>query len=355
MTWKNFQEDAYNLTKTDIRQLTNRVLQNYRDAIKYIDGLLRESYARFLTGISPENYYNEMIKRDRLENLLSQMKREYSKYSLKSERDISNLLSVSFSNTYYRKIFAANWLTEKNVFGLLPSALNELTVLGTNEAWRNIRKDLRDRFGTLSNYMPQQGTLSKLLKNNRIKELGQIQSAITQRFINGSSYTQTINQIKDAIGREFKDGNVTKYTGAKSNALRIIRTEGNRVMNSAGYAADKNLEANGIDTKRRLVAVLDNKTRAQSATMDGQTVGVDEPFRYPNGVKAMFPGTTGVAKYDINDRETVITIIEGMEPGLRIGRNPVTGENEYFSYKDFDTWAEEKGLSKNFYGEYIRK
>jgi hypothetical protein len=87
--------------------------------------------------------------------------------------------------------------------------------------------------------------------------------------------------------------------------------------------------------------------------MDGQRVGVDEPFTYPNGVKAFTPGTTGIAKYDINDRETVIDIIDGESPKIRRGRNPITGENEVFSYKSFSSWAKENGLTKNKYGELL--
>ena len=353
MSWKSFQEDAFDLTQEEIKSLSRKILNNYRQAIKSIEIQLKEVYAK-LSGISPENYYNEMIKRDRLVNLLKQIRLEYAKFSNKSGKEIKKILSLSFSNAYYRKLYAASWLTEKNVFGLLPRQLNELTVLGTNEAWKNITESIKNRFGNMNNYLPQKGTLVSLLKNNANKEIDKIQSAIVSSLQHGESYTSVINKIKDAIGREFKDGKKLKITGAKSSALRIIRTETNRTMNAASYAASKNLENRNMEVKRRLIAVLDNRTRRQSARMDGQTVGVDEPFRYPGGVTAIFPGTTGVAKYDINDRETVIDIIDGIEPQARIGRNPETGLNEYFSYKDFDKWADGHGLTKNIYGEYVR-
>lgn len=43
-------------------------------------------------------------------------------------------------------------------------------------------------------------------------------------------------------------------------------------------------------------------------------------------------------------------------PQARRGRNPTTGENEVFSYKDFDKWRQDNGLEKNKYGEiYLKK
>lgn len=124
-------------------------------------------------------------------------------------------------------------------------------------------------------------------------------------------------------------------------------------MSAGHYASSKYLDSVGVEVKRKLIAVLDNATRSQSARMDGQTVGVDEPFKYPNGSKAMYPGNTGTPSYDINDRERVIDLVGDAEPELRTGRNPTTGENEYFSYRDFPAWAKEQGLKRNKYGELL--
>lgn len=353
MSWENFEKKAFELTKREYKAFYKKVISNYRKAVNSIDELLKESYAKFLTGIHPDNYYNEMIKRDRLENLLKQIKSEYAKYTKGNIVDTQNAMSVAFSNTYYRKYFNANWLTDRAVFGLLPKSIVELSVTGTNTAWKNISKDTIKRFGDKSLYMPKGGTLSNLIKNDMIDEINKIQEVITQKIIGGNSYTNTVNSIRDMIGRELTDGKVIKYTGAKANALRILRTETNRTANLGSYAMAKDLDSKGFNVKRRIVSTLDIRTRKQSARMDGQTVKVDEPFTYPNGAKAMTPGTSGVKKYDINDRETVINIINDVEPVVRIGRDPATGKNEYFSYKNFDKWAEEKGLIKNKYGEFI--
>jgi len=56
-----------------------------------------------------------------------------------------------------------------------------------------------------------------------------------------------------------------------------------------------------------------------------------------------------------NCRCTTIESVNGSKLTIRRGRNPVSGENELFDYKDFGTWAKEKGLVKNKFGEYIQK
>ena len=133
----------------------------------------------------------------------------------------------------------------------------------------------------------------------------------------GLSYNKMVDGIKTIIGKQMvRDGTYTA-TGAKANAIRIIRTESHRTMSSGHYAASKYLDSVGLDVKRKMLAVLDNRTRSQSATMDGQTVGIDEPFIYPNGSTSFYPGNSGTAKYDINDRERVIDIFNDTDPKLQ--------------------------------------
>lgn len=352
LSWKTFQQDAFNLTDKEIKRLTKAVLQQYRDAEKAITAQLKKIYLNTLSGVKPEDYYKIMLQRDRLKNLLKQIKAEYSKFSISAGVIQKQIANLAFSNVYYRKLYASQWIIKKAVFGLLPKNLIELTTLGTEQAWKNIRDS---KFGSKLAYVPQKGSLLELLGNNRTKEIANIRTAITQSLVNGHGFGEAVNNIRRAIGQEKKVNGVTKFTGAKSNALRIIRTETNRIQNMGSYAASKELESEGIKVERKLVAVLDNKTRPQSASMDGQKVGIDEPFRYPGGITAMTPGTTGVARFDINDREAVIDIIDGESPQIRRGRNPVTGKNEVFEYKDFDQWAKNNNLTKNYYGQVVAK
>lgn len=355
MSWETFQDDAFNLTKVEIKALSREVVTQYRLAIKSIEDQLDKVYADILSGVSPDDYYNTMIKRNRLQALLNQTREDYIGFSRTAGIKTRQSISLGFSNVYYRKAYTTNWLVSEYTPVVLPKSLIELTTLGTKTAWDNIKKGVVEKYGKKINYIPREGTLSSLLVNNRTTELAKIQSALTQGFISGSSKTSMMTNIKNIIGNELIKNKQLTLSGAKASAMRIVRTETNRTMNLGSYAQSKAADSEGVEIEREMVAVLDNKTRAQSAGMDGQRVGIDEPFVYPGNVRAMTPGTTGVKKFDINDRETVIDIVNGESPKIRRGRNPETGKNEVFEYKSFDTWAKDNNLTKNKYGEIVAK
>lgn len=351
MNWETFQSRGSELTEDQIRELSKQVLQQYQKAYDDISEQLTKVYAN-LSSVTPENYYNEMLKFNRLAKLQSEIKQMYSSYANQAGLIIQNISFVGFSNSYYLAQYQASWLSSFAV-GILPKQLAEFAVYGMRDSWQAITKAMEDKFGDVSLYKAKSSTLMELLSKNKADELLKIQNTITQGLLQGKSYTKLVEDIKNVIGSlAIKNGEITAK-GAMANAMRIIRTESNRTQNAGHYASSKYLDSLGINVKRRLVSVLDNRTRGQSARMDGQTVGVDEPFKYPGGATAMYPGNTGVAAYDINDRETTIDIIDGNETEIRTGRNPVTGKNETFSYKSFDEWRKDQGLIKNKYGEIL--
>lgn len=74
----------------------------------------------------------------------------------------------------------------------------------------------------------------------------------------------------------------------------VARTEGVRATSAArDEALRQNIEALGVDeskVKRTWQPTNDNRTRDSHASMDGQTVGLNEPFTDGDGNKLMFPG-----------------------------------------------------------------
>jgi hypothetical protein len=116
-------------------------------------------------------------------------------------------------------------------------------------------------------------------------------------------------------------------------------------MAAGQYASYIDAKEQGLVAKRQVRAVLDTRTRLQSSEVDGQfDVGEGNTFIYPGGVLVAFPGNSGVARWDINDREYVIDIIDGVAPGKRIARNPDTGLLEESTYDSFDDWRKSNGL-----------
>jgi hypothetical protein len=48
-----------------------------------------------------------------------------------------------------------------------------------------------------------------------------------------------------------------------------------------------------------------------------------------------------------------VDIINDEPITIRRGRNPKTGKNEVFSFKDFGEFAKDNGLKKNKYGQLL--
>lgn len=94
---------------------------------------------------------------------------------------------------------------------------------------------------------------------------------------------------------------VTRY---KSNALRyrgetIARTEAIQALNKSQHEAFQQAVDMGATSSSAVQRVWDSagndgRTRDTHLQMDGQTVGMDEPFRFPGGSLAMFPGDTSL-------------------------------------------------------------
>ncbi|MBK7979268.1 MAG: hypothetical protein IPK06_04500 [Ignavibacteriae bacterium] len=127
--------------------------------------------------------------------------------------------------------------------------------------------------------------------------IDQVKTEITQGLIQGKGYAKTAANITD------------KVNSLANNMTRIVRTESHRVQVLGNNTAlDKSIQSGknlGIEMVKAIRSIIDDRTREQSRIMDGQEADENGLFTYPNGVKGL-PGNTGVAEYDINDREVVI-------------------------------------------------
>ena len=137
-----------------------------------------------------------------------------------------------------------------------------------------------------------------------------IRQRIAQGLIQGKGYT--------AIARETSLG----FSKTATQTKRIIRTEMHRVQTAGRLEgiskAEKAAERLKIEVYRQLVAVRDDRTRDQSLQVDGNRARKsDGLFKYPDGNYYDGPGMTGVAEWDINDREQVIMGIEEIPRKLR--------------------------------------
>ena len=346
--WKNFQEQAYDLTEQEIIELSKEVVEQYNIILEDILKQLEKAYAKVLANVDTDDYYNAMLQYNRLDNMFTQITQEYNqKYA--SIRSLTvNAQSLGFSNTYYRKLYASQWITPLFDFTVVPQSMIELSIFGTADAFKKLSEQIGVNIA--KGLVPERGTLSALMAEQRTAGIKAIQDAITQGLLNGESYNTMAKRITSVIG----EGNEIKASGLKARALRILRTEANRTMNDGAYANQLAALEQGINIQKMWSAVLDSRTRPVHGKLDGQVRPIDKPFSSSAG-PVMRPGQFSSIGQNINCRCSTIDIIDNEKPTLRRGRNPVTGKNEVFDYKNYDQWAKENSLVKNKYGEYVFK
>jgi len=335
MNWKQMTEAAKSTTQAEIAVMEREIVRQYQIAIKEIDAALTVQYAK-LAGAKPADYYNEMLKYNRLETLLDEVKTAYKTAAKRAAKITGESAETAMTSMYYRRMYNASWLEQypEIMVGGLPQPLIDITVYSRDNAWKAIRQSMRDKivetFGTIDQYYPKSGTLSELLFKNMTADLQKLADAITQGLAQGKTYKQMTDSIKDIIGRQMAADGKLSFSGAMANALRIVRTESGRTLNAGAHASDMELANQGIDIQKEWQATLDNRTRDTHAEIDGERAAVDGTFS--NGL--MYPS-------EINCRCSTIPIIDGVGPQLRRGRSPVTGENEIMDYKSYKEWKAE--------------
>lgn len=132
-------------------------------------------------------------------------------------------------------------------------------------------------------------------------------------------------QTGKPLSADVVDKLVNRY---RANALKyrgemIARTESIHAFNAAELESARQVVATGAvrekDVKREWDSAGDRKVRPAHKAMDGQQVGLDEPFRSPDGAFLMYPGDTTLgapARDVINCRCRVKTVIDWIAGGI---------------------------------------
>ena len=339
--------------------ISKQITDQYKKAYLDIERSMQAIKNKFLTGVKPDTYYNEIVKFNRLGALKSQIATIYNEAAGKAGLLQVESSTLAISNKYYENMYAVNWFSadafkgvnDFQYFAILNKKTIESSVLGTPKVWNSLTKNQKKALKPL---FPKHGTLIKTLNDNRVKDLLKLQEVITQGLLKGKSSVKTAKDLQKVftdIAADVKE----RMEVSASNALRIARTEGARNMNSGAYANTQAGIDAGLELKRKAIETLDANTREQSAFIDDEEVGGDQPFNYPGGLKVMIIGNSGVADYDINDRGRSIDIVPGPPPGKRTGRDPATGENLEATFKNMDEWMKQHNLTFNKSGRIVSK
>lgn len=348
MTYQSFVNEGYLLTEAERQAIDATIVEQYRIALNNINEKLAAMIAKAReAGIKPADQYNWMIQYNRLDSLKAQIYDEYKKLGGTVRRLQIEAFDLSFSNQYYRTAFQLDW-SDPITFSPLDPNLVRYAMTGEIEAWKAIKAEI----GNADNYTPVAGTLKSLIATNQDKAIQDIWAQVNAGLINGEGITDIAKRIKTVMGGVY-DGQVF---GDLYKALRIAHTEGHRAQNMAELARAYEAQEAGVSVQKMWDATLDDAVRPEHAALDGVRVPLDGTWDMA-GYKVSHPGDPSLpGSLVINCRCHSVTVTETYEPTARRGRNPVTGQNEVFSYKTFETWAKEKGLVKNKYGRmYVQR
>lgn len=344
MTFEELTLQAQLLTQEEVDALSADVVRIYQRAQREAAQELQTVYAERLSGVEPENYLNELAKRDRLGKLVKKEQHIYREAEREARPIIKAAAALAISNTYYRSVFALSYI--QPFFTPLPQPVIQASVFSKIGAITDLSARQRERivdiYGDLRKYYPKSGTeLNKILSGKLSQYTDDVERVIRASVLNGDSYEKSARALSRVLEID------------KNRAMKIIRTESHRNIMQGMYASTKAAQDAGLDAKRQIQAVRDNRTRPQSVAVDGQIENADGTFTYPGGVLVTVPGNSGVAGWDINDRERVILSVDGVDPELMRARDPATGETDIMSYKSFSDWAKDNGLTKNKYGQLV--
>ena len=158
----------------------------------------------------------------------------------------------------------------------------------------------------------------------------QITASVTSSILQGKSIKHMADDLQKRI-----------TTMSRDSAIRTARTAVTGAQNAGRMDSYAAAEKMGIKLKKQWLATLDNRTRHAHAMLDGQTVGIDKPFKV-DGYDIMFPGDTSAPGYLLyNCRCTTTAVVDGVDTSSaqRRARNAATGETEVISDMTYAEWA----------------
>lgn len=147
--------------------------------------------------------------------------------------------------------------------------------------------------------VPQERAVS-----NMRKDLDALDERYFTRERRDKRFDRTVRKAIDN-GKKLDNETISKLTGRyKDNLLElrgttIARTEAIQALNRSDYEATMQAVDQGAIKRKYVQRVWDSagddgRTRDTHLAMDGQTIGLDEPFISPSGARLMFPGDTSL-------------------------------------------------------------
>jgi hypothetical protein len=344
MSYLTASKDGYTLAEISQQKYINEMVNVYRRVKIEIEEELKDVYVRMTAEVDPDKYQQWVNKNNRLKSLRKKVTELYQKASKEAGRYTAEGLTVAMAENYNRQQYLMQWLVPELIAKPIDEKLLAYSVTGNVDVWKNIQSEAFEKiWGNPGLYSPRAGTLTSLLSDNATNELNKILQSIQSGFIQGKSYTAQAKEIDRIIGKYLREKGIEKSSGSIYNALRVARTEGQRVMNAGALANAYQSISQGLNVKKMWIASLDDKTRSSHIALDSVQKEIDKNFISPiTGARGQAPCQMDQIGDNINCRCRMIEIVNDITPETRSAMNPVTGKSGLISFKSFNQWESEK-------------
>jgi len=286
---------------------------------------IQKYYANYLIEVDPSDYYTTLSLYNRMQGLEKEIKAIYTKLNSNVYKLTYSGQEQIFEESYLKNKFMSAFFVSDIKYQAPNNLIKEISITGDVELVKKI-KDIELR-RQAQGYISKAGaTLSAIIKDNNQASLTKVYKVLKNGLINGTSYAKQAKAIKSEFGKN------------AYNAIRVARTEGNRNASAGAYENTQDLIKQGIKTRRQWIATLDDRTRDTHQALDGKFEDKDGLF-WIGSDSARYPGDFANAGENISCRCAVIDIIDGVEPELRRGVDPVTGKSDILSFQNYAEWA----------------
>lgn len=233
---KRREKEVFQATLDDERALLSQIEQNYINALADIKKKIKKLQER---GDTQSIAYQIQFQR--------QMEEQINRYL-----DILELENVDSIHKYLEKCYETGFIG--NLYQLQDCDVNVVAPINQRTVIRATR-------------MTADGVkLSKKIKGNTELLKKQVVQEMQRGFSTSMPYLDIARNISD---RGESDLN---------RAMRIARTEGNRIYNEAALDSAQAAVKAGVDTVKQWVAILDGRTRESHQRVDGEWVELNDKF-----------------------------------------------------------------------------
>lgn len=282
-----------------VKKGEREVFRDYARILTEIRSMLAGQFEKFEKG--EKLSYQEMAKHDRLKKFMKEVNRSLEiNYS-----GVAKKMDEMLADVYLDGYYLTAWSIEaeaKAKLGYVSVSPETLTAMTEN---------------------PISGlTLNERLERNRSNIIYSIQQEVTQGLQKNETYSSMAKRLKKTL------------EGDAKKAMRIVRTEGHRVQESAKHDAADHANKNGVVMMKEWNTLEDSRVRTKNADhekLNNKKIELDGEFSDGLGVGPA-PGQLGAAGSDINCRCFLTYSVEKVE----------RPNHEELAKMNFETWEKER-------------